>query len=202
MISTSRTLIAAGLGYLIGSFPSADIASWLATRGKVDLRTEGSGNPGGLNAAQVLGKRWGLAVVAADLAKGTLAGFVGRSVGGDAGAYSAATTAIAGHIAPPWSGFRGGKGVATSAGACLAVFPAFFPIDATVAAMGVAGSRRTERTAQINGAVWVACSILWWRARLPNAWGPRPSAALPAFSVASTAMILAKFRSVRRKAIA
>ncbi|MFI5054261.1 MAG: glycerol-3-phosphate acyltransferase, partial [Acidimicrobiia bacterium] len=57
--------VAVGLvvGYLIGMFPSADLVTRVATRGAVDLRGMGSGNPGGLNAARVLGKKWGLLVI-------------------------------------------------------------------------------------------------------------------------------------------
>lgn len=117
-------------GYLAGSMPSADIATRLARREVSDLRTTGSGNPGAVNAAATLGRRWGGAVLAADVAKGALAGTAGRAIAGPAGAYAAATAAIAGHIVPVWSGGRGGKGVATSAGACLSVFPAYLPIDA------------------------------------------------------------------------
>ena len=116
--NTGRVLAATAMGYVLGSFPSADLAGRLASRGVPrDLRAEGSGNPGALNAAQVLGTRWGVAVLAADIGKGAAAGRLGRSIGGDLGAYSAATAAIAGHVAPPWSKFRGGKGIATSAGA-------------------------------------------------------------------------------------
>ncbi len=157
-----------------------------------DLRHEGSGNPGALNAAGVLGWRWGLAVLGADVGKGAVAGIFGRVIGGDHGGYAAATTAIAGHILPPWSRFRGGKGVATSAGACLAVFPAYFPVDACVAAMSSITSRDTTTTIRWSCAAWTAAALLWWRRALPNAWGPAPGPALPAFAAASSLLILAR----------
>ncbi len=187
------------LGYLAGTFPSADIATRLAATGR-DLRDEGSGNPGALNAAAVLGRRWGFAVLAADMAKGAAAGVAGRAIAGDTGAYVAATASIAGHIAPVWNDFQGGKGVATSAGACLAVFPAYFPIDAAVATITAVASQQAERSIQISCAVWTAATIVWWRRRLPNAWGPAPGPALTGFAVVSSAMILAKFRAARRAA--
>jgi acyl phosphate:glycerol-3-phosphate acyltransferase len=189
------------MGYLCGSFPSADIASRVATRGDVDLRAAGSGNPGGLNAMKLIGKKWGSAVIAADMAKGTVAGLAGRAIAGDAGAYAAATASIAGHIAPPWSNFKGGKGVATSAGACLAVFPVYFPIDAAVAAVGAVRSRNPELTVRINGAVWIGAAALWSAAKLPNAWGPKPGRGLVAFSAVGAAMILAKFRASRQPVV-
>jgi glycerol-3-phosphate acyltransferase PlsY len=195
-----QVALAALIGYLVGTFPSADVAARLATRGRVDLRAAGSGNPGGLNAMHELGKGWGIAVIVADLLKGAVAGGLGGLVGGGAGAYAAATAGIAGHIFPVWSRFRGGKGVATSAGACLAVFPAFFPIDAAVAAAGALGTRNPERTIWANGIVWVGASVLWWAAGLGNLWGPEPTIGLVVFSVISTVMIVGKFRVAAHRA--
>jgi acyl-phosphate glycerol 3-phosphate acyltransferase len=186
-------------GYLLGTFPSADAASGFATRGRIDLRSAGSTNPGALNAAQQLGTSWGLAVLAADIAKGVLAGLTGRRLAGGPGAYLAATAAIAGHIAPIWTGGRGGKGVATSAGACLAVFPAFFPIDASVAALAAAGTANPESAVRVSSSVWVISALMWWRRGWPNLWGPAPTISLPAFSLTGATMILAKFAHVRRR---
>src|SRR5680860_445664 len=105
-----RLLAATLLGYLAGSFPSAGVVSRIATRGRVDLRRDGSGNPGGLNAMKTIGTAWGVVVVVADMAKGVVAGVVGMIVAGAPGGYAAATAAMAGHIFPVWSRFRGGKG--------------------------------------------------------------------------------------------
>ena len=192
-----RLPIAIGTGYLLGTFPSADAATRLARGEVTDLRTSGSGNPGATNAAAVLGSRWGFAVLAADMAKGAIAGAVGRTIAGPAGGYAAATASIGGHIVPVWSGGRGGKGVATSAGACLAVFPAYFPIDTAVALLGALRSRNAEQTTRWSCAAWVAASVVWSRRRMPNAWGPPPTVGLPLFAAASSAMILTKFRLAR-----
>jgi glycerol-3-phosphate acyltransferase PlsY len=131
------------------------------------------------------------------MAKGAAAGFIGRAIVEPAGAYAAATAAIAGHIVPVWSRGRGGKGVATSAGACAAVFPAYFPIDAAIAATAAVSACNAERAIWISSAAWVAAALVWWRRRLPNAWGPTPTAGLPLFALAGAAMILAKFRAAR-----
>lgn len=189
---------AAVAGYLAGTLPSADLATKLARSGVTDLRSTGSGNPGATNAAAVLGTRWGIAVLVADMAKGAAAGVAGRALAGPSGAYAAATASIAGHIAPVWSRGRGGKGVATSAGACLAVFPAYFPIDSAVAVAGATRSRSAERTIWWSCAFWSLSSVLWWRKRLPNAWGPAPTGGLPLFALTGSAMIIAKFRAARR----
>ncbi len=193
---------AAGAGYLAGTLPSADAASRLARAGDVDLRSSGSNNPGALNAAQQLGTRWGIAVLVADAAKGAAAARAGMRIVGDAGGYAAATMAIAGHIWPVWSHFRGGKGVATSVGACLAVFPAYFPLDAGVAALGAVGSRNAETSVRVSAVAWTLSAIVWWRRDWPNLWGPRPTVGLPLFAAAGSAMIVAKFAIARRTATA
>ena len=105
---------------------------------------------------------------------------------------------MAGHIAPPWSDFRGGKGVATSAGACLAAFPVYFPIDAAVALAGASRAQRAERATQFSCGVWIAATVVWWWRRLPHAWGVRPGPALTSFATVTSAMILTKFRAGQR----
>jgi acyl phosphate:glycerol-3-phosphate acyltransferase len=192
-MANPRVVLAAAAGYMLGTTPSADLASRFATRGDVDLRQSGSGNPGAINAANVLGRRWGAAVLAADAAKGFAAGMLGRAIGGDRGAYVAVTAVVAGHIAPAWNGFRGGKGVATCAGACLAVFPGYFPAAVAVTAAGAALSHDAERAMQMSLVSALGAGGIWWLGRLPNAWGPRPSAGLPLAVTAITAMVLAKF---------
>jgi glycerol-3-phosphate acyltransferase PlsY len=194
-----RTVLATAIGYLLGTIPSAAVVAWLATRGEVNLREAGSGNPGAANAIKMLGTRWGLVVLVADIAKGLAAGAVGIVIAGDPGAYAAATAAIAGHIFPVWSGFRGGKGVATSAGACLAVFPAYFPIDLAVAGASALKSRRADLGTQVACFIWVVSALVWWLADLPNLWGPDPSVGLLLFAVIGSTMILYKFRVAARK---
>jgi acyl phosphate:glycerol-3-phosphate acyltransferase len=190
-------VVAGAVGYLFGTLPSADLAAFLAARGVVDLRASGSGNPGATNAAKVLGTGWGAAVLLADIAKGFCAGMFGHAIGGADGAYLAATLAVAGHIWPVWWRFRGGKGVATTAGICLAVFPAYFPLALAVTAVGAVAARRAERAMRVSAVVWTLAALLWWLADLPNAWGPAPSAGLAVCVAVSATLVLTKFRLAR-----
>jgi len=197
-MSSAATVVAAlVVGYLLGTFPTAVLVTRLATRGSVDIRTAGSGNPGGVNTAQVVGRAWGGVVIAVDVLKGIGGGLLGWVIAGPVGAYGGATAAIGGHIWPVWTHFRGGKGVATSAGAVLAVFPAFFPLDAAAAAVGALTLRNAERAMQLSSTVWVVASFTWWLADLPTLWGPNPSVALPISQTIGAAMILAKFYQSR-----
>jgi glycerol-3-phosphate acyltransferase PlsY len=198
-MSLRRAATAASLGYLVGTFPTADLVSRRAAGG-VDLRTHGSGNPGAANAINVLGKRAGYTIMAVDIAKGAIASGVGALVAGPWGAHVGATASVVGHCVPVWSGGKGGKGVAPSVGQCLATFPAYFPIDLGIAAATAASPRWKQRafTATIVSSIcWVLGGVLWWRRRWPNLWGPRPSAGLPAASLASSAMIAYKFATAR-----
>jgi len=98
----------------------------------VDIRTVGSGNIGATNVLRVLGKRWGYAVFFVDSFKGfvaaRLAMYLAEHVTAARGhtvyfAILAAIMCVIGHAFPIWLGFKGGKGVATSAGAIFGLMP-------------------------------------------------------------------------------
>jgi glycerol-3-phosphate acyltransferase PlsY len=191
-----RLLVAAGVGYLAGTFPTADIAARRVTKGQVDLRTAGSGNPGGANALKVLGAKAAAQVLIGDIGKGAAACAAGAAIAGPIGAHVAGTASVAGHCYPVWNGFRGGKGVATSVGQCLATFPAYFPIDVAVAAATAAYPRLKQRAFAatiVSSACWILGGIAWWRRGFSNLWGPQPSFALPLASAVSSAMIMQRF---------
>jgi len=195
-----RLIAAATTGYALGTIPSADVAARLATRGVTDLRREGSGNPGAANAMAVLGKGWGYGVLLADVTKGAAACGAGRRLGGDTGAHIGGTAAVVGHCLPVWNGFRGGKGVAASAGQCLATFPAYFPIDLGVAWATARWRRQAMAATAAASLTWVIAGAVWWRRGWPNLWGPQPSAALPLAAAATSAVILSRFMAARSRA--
>ncbi len=128
----SELLLKAGLSYLLGSIVGGLIVGRL--RGGVDIRTLGSGNPGGTNALRTRGKSFALCVLLIDIGKGWIATRVLAPwalptidpAPPQWRAWLVAACGIAvmlGHIYPLWYGFRGGKGVATLVGAVLGIEP-------------------------------------------------------------------------------
>lgn len=90
---------------------------------KQDIRSAGSGNPGTTNAFRTLGVKAGVATLLVDAAKGFFAVWLGQLLAPEFGAYVAAVFVVLGHNFPFHLGFRGGKGVATSAGVVLFFSP-------------------------------------------------------------------------------
>lgn len=139
---THEQLLAISLmpaAYLAGSVPFGLLVG--LARG-VDVRKAGSGNIGATNVARLLGARYFALVFALDVLKALLptlaAGWVLRRSGVDLQRADyllwllVAAAAIAGHMFSIFLGFRGGKGVATGAGAALGVFP-YFTVPAVIA---------------------------------------------------------------------
>lgn len=108
------------LAYLLGTFPSAEL---VARANGLDIRSEGSGNPGASNVTRTLGWRWGTLVLALDVAKGAIPTAIGLAVSGRQFAYVLLAATIVGHMFPVWRHLRGGKGVATAGGGFLVLVP-------------------------------------------------------------------------------
>lgn len=113
--------VAAVLGFFVGAVNPATI---IATIRHVDLR-QGSGNPGATNVGRVLGVRWGVFVGLLDVLKGFAPTLLAIWLVDRFTAYAVGLAAVLGHVLSPFLRGRGGKGVATSLGAVLAVFPWF-----------------------------------------------------------------------------
>lgn len=116
-------LVLAFLSYLLGSLPFGLFAGRLKG---IDLRQHGSGNVGATNVVRVLGKPIGFTVFFLDFLKGLLPTLwfpglaIARGAQGsvDSLALAFGVAAVLGHVFSVWLRFKGGKGVATSAGLC------------------------------------------------------------------------------------
>jgi glycerol-3-phosphate acyltransferase PlsY len=115
------------LSYLLGSIPSGYL---VAKSQGIDIRQHGSGNIGATNVLRVMGKKWGYFVFACDVLKGFLAVKLAGALAAVAGptdvalgAVLGAIVCILGHNYTVWLRFKGGKGIATSSGVLLGLFP-------------------------------------------------------------------------------
>lgn len=117
-----NTILTVLIGYLLGSISTGVVLSKLFA--KTDIRTQGSGNAGTTNMLRILGRKMALLTFAGDMLKGIISVFIGKAlVGGDLGGMLGVVGAVLGHYYPLYFGFKGGKGIATSFGSLLFVFP-------------------------------------------------------------------------------
>ncbi|SHJ57120.1 glycerol-3-phosphate 1-O-acyltransferase PlsY [Tepidibacter formicigenes] len=113
--------LSALISYFLGNFSTSYIIG--KTMAKIDIRDHGSGNAGTTNVLRTLGKKAALWTFLGDGLKGAVAVFVGLKLGGKNAALISALFVVLGHDWPVLLKFRGGKGVATTLGSMLAIYP-------------------------------------------------------------------------------
>lgn len=111
-------LIVILIAYILGSINFSIVISKFIF--KDDIRNHGSKNAGATNTLRILGKKIAIIVLTGDVLKGVVAVILGGQIYGDTGRLIALVFAVIGHAYPVFFGFKGGKGVATSAGVFLA----------------------------------------------------------------------------------
>ena len=107
------------LSYFIGSISPASL---LAKAKGIDIREEGSGNPGTTNVLRIMGKKYAVICLLGDVLKGVIAVLLGY-IAGPVFAYGCAAMVVIGHCFPWQYKFKGGKGVATSIAVILTIDP-------------------------------------------------------------------------------
>lgn len=183
-----NTVLATILAFLLGSVPTG----YLVARAKgVDIRRHGSGNIGATNVFRTLGKPLGIFVFFADALKGFGAVWLAVRFGG-AGPWdgiAAAVAVIAGHNYTPWLGFKGGKGIATSAGVLVALMP-WAVLATAVVWFSLFFTTRYVAVASMGAAAAlpIAVAALWL-------WGCGGSAPLLGFAVLIAALAIWRHRS-------
>ena len=105
------------VGFLLGSIPFGLLLTRAAGLG--DIRQVGSGNIGATNVLRTGNKTLAAATLVLDALKGLIPVLVFNSLWGPMPAAAAAAGAVLGHMFPPWLGFKGGKGVATTLGVLI-----------------------------------------------------------------------------------
>jgi len=144
------------LGYLLGTIPSGLFFTWLSGAG--DVRKVGSGNIGATNVLRT-GKKWAaMATLLCDGAKGAAAVLLARLLLPPGAEIFAALGAVLGHLFPVWLRFKGGKGVATYLGVCLALT---WPVGLAVAATWI-GAALVWRISSLSALIAIALSSAYF----------------------------------------
>ena len=144
------------VSYFLGSIPTGYL--WAKARG-IDIRAVGSGNIGATNVMRTLGKGPGIAVLLIDALKGFVPVFLAAHWG--AGLQIVCCVAvIAGHNWTCWLKFKGGKGIATSSGAMLAMLPIPFLCVLIVWGIVFAASRYVSLASILAAATLPVAT--WW----------------------------------------
>lgn len=163
---------AGGLGYLLGSLPTAYLVAQRAGGAFADIRLAGDGNAGAANIGRLLGSRWGVLVGAVDIVKGAVPVLFFNALAGSWDTVSglgllSGVAAIGGHVWPVWLRFRGGRGAATAVGVTGAVLTG--PV-LLVALPALAILWRTRSTTLTLAFVYVS-SIILGKILFDVSWG-------------------------------
>jgi glycerol-3-phosphate acyltransferase PlsY len=148
-----------------------------------DLRAVGSGNPGATNAGRAFGWKVGVLVGVLDGLKGFLPVLAFELLGYPVAGLVAGLAAVLGHVTSPFLRGKGGKGVATSLGAILAVQPLW--VVPVLAAFGLAFLlTRRVGLSSVAAAVMLVPAALWRHSSDAQVW----------FAVALTVLVLVRHR--------
>jgi len=184
------TYVFLALSYVLGATPTS---YWVGrVFHGVDLRQHGSGNLGATNALRVLGWRSAVPVIVVDVGKGFVPVWFFPGVAGASSGWALAfgAAAILGHMFSLWVGFKGGKGVPTSAGAFLALAP-WAVLGGFAVWLVLALSTRYVSVASIGAAVALPVLVVI----LPT----RVESGLLAFTIALAAFVVWAHRSNIRR---
>ena len=171
--------------YLLGAVPFGLLIA--KSRG-VDIRQVGSKNIGATNVLRSVGKPWGILTFACDALKGYLPAAWFPTLAGSAAGWlgmACALAAILGHNFPVYLRFKGGKGVATSAGALLGLAPAAMGIGVVVWAALLFAFRYVSLASIVAAAVVPAAG--WWLYRA--------TPLLPGFLTALGVLVIVRHRA-------
>lgn len=127
------------VAYLIGNLSPSYVIGKVAKN--IDIREHGSGNAGATNVLRVMGKKFAALTFIVDALKGVLAVIVVRHLFGEDYAMVAGISVVVGHNWPVILKFKGGKGVATSIGLTLVIYPLYGLIAVII---GVAALMKTK----------------------------------------------------------
>lgn len=167
MLNGNQMLILAAVylaAYFLGNISPSTI---LARARGIDIKKEGSGNAGTTNALRVMGKKAAIITLVVDILKGVVAVLLGWLAAGQIGAMGCTLAVMLGHVWPIVFRFKGGKGVATSFGALLALNPLIALIELLIVAVATLISKRMS-LGSITGIILLPAVAFW---RMPEFTG-------------------------------
>lgn len=174
------------VAYVAGATPFGFLAGKM--RG-VDLRQHGSGNIGATNALRILGKPVGISVLVLDVLKGLLPVLLAMEASALPAIHVAtALAAILGHNYTFWLGFKGGKGIATTAGAILPIMPWALLVAIATWVVALLATRYVS-VASIAAAVVIPVTLVA-QSLLTASWNP----AVMGFALLASALAVWKHR--------
>ncbi|HYG57245.1 MAG TPA: glycerol-3-phosphate acyltransferase [Symbiobacteriaceae bacterium] len=145
-------VLAAAIGYLLGAIPVGFLVG--QARG-VDIRKFGSGATGGTNVLRTLGAGPAIFTGLCDVGKGLLGAYIGHRLAGEAGYAVGGFMAALGHSYSIWLKFRGGKSVATGAGALALQYPLGLLISIVAALGAIVPTRWVSLGSLVGGMVYL-----------------------------------------------
>jgi acyl phosphate:glycerol-3-phosphate acyltransferase len=182
--------------YLLGSVSFSVVVVRLLQG--LDVRTVGSGNAGATNVLRAAGRKAGAMVLALDVAKGVTAVAVPRALDAPPSIVGGAAVAVVlGHVFPVFFGFRGGKGVATSAGALGTLAPTAMALGLVVFIILVAWKRYVSLGSIVTAAlvpllIGIGMRLGWVRSE--GTWLLLPSTAIALIVIAGHGKNLRRLR--------
>lgn len=159
MGTAGHVLVMLAVGYLLGSVPFARL---FTMRAGVDLFSIGTGNPGAANVFRKVDKRLGAAVFFADGLKGAIPVVIAWLVGAPQELWIVAgAAAVVGHWYPIFNRFRGGAGLATSAGVVIALMPLAGTIGMAAGMLTIARFKSSGHGALVGLVVIIGLSFVF-----------------------------------------
>ena len=204
------------IAFLLGSIPFGLI---IAKAKGINIREHGSGNIGATNVLRVVGKKYGIACLLLDALKGFVPTVIAISLIRFPGIQNPMTLngllphasefpmltaqmfqvltglcAILGHNYSPWVGFKGGKGIATSAGVLIALMPAAVVILISIWGLVFLFSRYVSLASILAAAALPLLTLWgsWFHGKIQNGTWNKP---LFAFSIIIAVLAIWKHRS-------
>lgn len=162
---TIKIIMSILISYLIGAIPFSFIIGKLNGH---DVRKEGSNNPGASNVLRVCGKKAGILAYFCDIGKGMIAVLIPSFILDNSYSYIlilCAVSSILGHVYPIFLLFKGGKGVATSAGSMFMLAPFSLLITMLFFFIGLFASKKTVAVGSTLAAISfpIIMSILYFK---------------------------------------